>query len=208
MNLLVVVALIAFLTWMGEGDPIDGGETLINEITRGKRVTHCPYNAQGVVPADPQALAAQAGVSIECYALARMLSSEEGRSSTRIKIAIGWCLVNEAAHQYKTVDRVLLRANNADHAGMFGTQKDIDQSSPNFGKSDRYASTALDPYQGDIDVARGILDGTFADETLGAQQFDRPAGEKNPAQVAAKRVGAGAELVMLEGVDDIRFWRS
>jgi hypothetical protein len=206
--LLVLAAVIAALTWIGEGDPVDGGITLVNEITRGKRVTHAAYNDAGVVPDDPSDLASQAGVDLDTYAMARMISSEEGNSETRIKILVGYCLQNHCTRIGKTISQELLRANNSDHAGYFGTQRDVDTDSPNHGKSDRYASTALDPYAGDIEIAQGVRAGTLPDESQGAQQFDRPAGEKHPEQVAANRIASGAELVTVAGLDGIRLWRT
>ncbi len=71
-----------------------------------------------------------------------------------------------------------------------------------------YASTANDPYEGDIAIAQGILTGSIPDMTGGADQFDRPSGEANPDAVAANRIASGSHEVTVAGIDDggIRFW--
>jgi hypothetical protein len=212
---LLIIAIVALCMWQGDGNPLDGAVTLLNEITRGKRLTHASYGDDGVVPADPNDLAAQAGLSLDAYALARMISSEEGQSSNRVKAAVAHAAITHAAKGGKTISQVLLHAVDPNHSGYFGTFKNIDEDSPNYttdskgnpNAADRYASTALDPYDGDGQIAVGCIDGSIPDETGGADQFDRPSGERDPDAVAAKRVKAGKTLVMLDGVDDIRFWR-
>lgn len=219
MPLIWVVAALVVLSMLSGSDdnsdpwawltnPIDDVMTWLDEITRGKRLTRAKYNATGVVDADPDELASIAGTDLETYALARMISSEEGNSPNRVKAAVAWCMVNESRRRGSSISSILLRAKNPLHNGWFGTQKDIDPASANYDKSDRYASTGLDPYEGDLLIAQGVLDGTLPDETDGAQQFDRPAGEKDPARVAANRMASGAELVMVPGLDSIRFWRT
>jgi hypothetical protein len=183
----------------------------LTSLGRGTRLTRAPYDTTtGVVPGSPDQLAAQAGLDVEAYSLARAISSEEGRSSAAIKVAVGWSIRNYAAKHGRTITAQVTRANNSDHAGSYGTQKDIDPSSPDQGKSDRYCSTALDPYDQDGQIAAGILSGAIPDTTNGADQFDRPAGEKNPDQIAQNRIDAGAVQVDVAGVDGdaIRFWRT
>lgn len=215
----LILALLALFAWQGDGDPLDGAITLLNEITRGARLTHAPYDPDtGIVPGDPDAsgLAGDAGASLDAYALARMLSSEEGQSSNRVKAAIGHTALNYAASLSQSISQVLLHAADPAHDGQFGTFKNIDASSSTYttdstgkpNKADRYASTGLDPYAGDLTIANGCIDGSIADETQGAVQFDRPSGEKNPDAVAAKRVTAGKTLVMIDGIDDLRFWKA
>jgi len=207
----LLAAFILFLV-VGQGDPIDGVTQLVDEFVyqRGARLTHASYGADGVVSADPSALAALAGVDLETYAHARCLSSEEGNSAVEIKIAVAWAMWNEAMRRGTTISQLMLHAKNPAHTGFFGTQKDIDPASPNRGKSDRYASTALDPYQGDVDICMRVQAGTLPDPTGGAQQFDRPAGESDPAHIADNRIAAGAEQVDVPGIDSsvIRFWRT
>lgn len=222
-----LVAGLLFAVWAlarddGEGATlgdklVDGATDVLNTILRGTRVTRAPYSkVDGVVRVDPQSLADQAGVSLEVYSLARMISSEEGSSDNTIKAAVAWAVVNHAQRSSLSIYRLLTRANNRSHAGFFGTQRDIDKDlgpdgairNERFNKSDRYASTASDPYSGDVMIAQAVLDGRIADLTNGADQFDRPDGESDPEQVAANRRADGATEVPVEGIDGakIRFW--
>jgi hypothetical protein len=210
--------LLVFLYMQGDGDVVAGAEDILSTITQGPRVTHAPYDkSTGVVPYSPDGLASQAGVDLETYALARMLASEEGSADNTTKAAIAWASMNYAAQTGRAISSVLLHAVDPNHSGYFGTFINIDRASPYYGenaatgkpnKADRYASTALDPYQGDVDIASGVLSGSIADFTGGATQFDRPAGERNPQAVADKRTAAGAQPVDVPGVDPgLRFWR-
>lgn len=206
---LIALGLLWFF-YSGDGDPVEGALNLLETITgRGARVTRYPANAVGIVEADPQDIADEAGVSLDVYAMARMIGSEEPHADATTKAAVGWSLMNEANRRGSSVSSVLLRAIRREANGHFGSQKDKDPSSPNYQDSDRYATTALDPYEDDITIAQGIFDGSIDDLTNGAQQFDRPAGEKNPEAVAAKRLKSGAEIVEVEGADSgLRFWRT
>ena len=198
------LAGVLFIVWAlsrddGEGATIpdklgDGAMDVLNAILRGKRVTNAPYSkTTGGVNVSPQDLADQAGVDIEVYSLARMISSEEGRSSNTIKAAVGWAAVNHAQSAGKTLTALL--TTNTHHQGLYGTQVG------------GYASTANDPYEGDIAIANGILNGDIPDMTGGADQFDRPSGE-DASKVAANRIASGSHEVMVPGIDDtdIRFW--
>lgn len=206
---LVVVALVWFL-WSGDGNPIEGLLNTLDQLQgRGARVTRAPADAEGYVAADPDELAAEAGVSLDTYAAARMIASEEAHSDRETKIAICWCLFNEAARRGKTVSAVLLYAKNPVNRGRFGSQKDLDPASDNFNGSDRYASTRTDPYDEEIIIAQAVSSGSIPDPTGGCQQYDRPAGEKDPAKVAANRIASGAELVNVPSADPgLRFWRT
>jgi len=211
MKWIVIAVVVLYVLYEGDGDPLDGLSIVIDEIQRGQRVTRAPYSkVDGVVHRDPKALANEAHVDLDTYALARMVSSEEGRSSNTIRVAVCWAVKNYAAKLGKSIDSILLRANNPDHSGYFGTQKDIDKSSPDFGKSDRYASTALDPMAGDLEIAISVLLETIPDPTNGATNFDRPAGEKDPVRVAENRVRSGLVAKPVEGIDadKLRFWGS
>lgn len=206
---IFVAILILWVLWEGDGDPLAGVSIVVNEIRRGKRVTRAPYSKlDGVVRVDPQSLADQAHVDLDTYALARMVSSEEGNSSNAIKVAVCWAVKNHAARSGRSIASVLLFAKEGRHNGYFGTQKDIDPSSPGYGKSDRYASTANDPYEGDLEIAISVVLETIPDPTDGADQFDRPGGEKDPVRVAQNRINAGQVPKPVEGIDpeELRFW--
>lgn len=212
MDAVVAFILVAlFLTWQGDGDPIAGAEDVLSSIVRGARLTRAPYSkTDGLVHTSPEDLAAQAGLDQETYSLARAISSEEGNSDNATKAAVGWCIVNAAARRGQSVTELVLHAANPAHSGSYGTQEDLEYYHANgVHRSDRYCASGLDPYQGDADIASGILSGAIADLTGGCNQFDRPAGEAHPDQVAAKRIAAGAELVAVAGADaGLRFWRS
>lgn len=205
----VAIAIVVWIFWNGNGDPVAGVEDLYAQITRGARLTRAPYDpSTGVVPGTPDSLASTANLTDDQYALARMVSSEEGNSDNTIKVAVCWAVINYAAKVGKSITDLLIHATEPTHSGSFGTYKNIDASSATNGKPDRYASTALDPYDGDGQIASSCLDGTFADPTNGATQFDRPGGEKDPTYTETKREAAGLHQVDVEGIDPsvIRFW--
>jgi hypothetical protein len=213
-----VLGLGAF--WLASSDELGGvaGEAAqavndaLNAIVKGSRLTHAPYDkTTGVVPGDPEDLAAAAGLDVETNSLARLISSEEGRSSNAVKLAVAWAVQNHALRLGKTITALLTRANEPTHAGYYGTQKNIDAATSGYGRSDRYASTALDPYEGDAAIAKAVTSMAIDDPTGGAEYFDRPAGE-NAEKVAANRAADGLVLADVAGVDPdadgIRFWRA
>ncbi len=204
---LLVVALAVF-TLVGQGNPVEGIVTAINEATRGPRLTYSPADPQGLVADDPSDLADEAGYSLEAYAAGRMLASEESTSDTTTQAAVVWALLNKAAASGKGVADVLLAAKNPHNRGNFGSQKDKDPASSNYGGSDRYASTAQDPYDRDCKIAQQCMSGEIPDLTGGATNFDRVSGEKNPDKVAADRQSSGLQPVEVAGADPgLRFWR-
>ena len=201
-------ALVVYFLWVGQGNPVDGAVTAVNELTRGSRLTHTPADSTGLVNADPQDLADEAGATLEQYSAARMLGSEEPHTDATTQAAICWCLINEAAKQGTSITALLVKAKNPRNNGYYGSQKDKDPDSANLGNSDRYATTALDPYQRELDIATQCLDGTIGDFTGGATNFDRAGEEKNPDKVAVNRQSEGLVLAQVDGADDgVRFWR-
>jgi hypothetical protein len=219
-TVVILAALAGVALWFLYGDSEEGGVVgdvrqmfldAVSGVVRGARVTRCPYDkTTGVAPCDPHQLAAQAGVDDETYALARGISSEEGTSGASTKAAVAWAIKNEAARRGSSIFALVTHAKLAAHSGFYGTQRNIEEGTAGYNGSDRFISTAQDPYDGDITIASGVLDGTIPDVTGGANQFDRPSGEANPDQVAANRVAAGSEQV--QGISDLvdgdlRFWR-
>jgi hypothetical protein len=199
------LAGVLFVVWAltrddGDGATVtdklgDGFMDLLDGILRGSKATNAPYSkTTGAVNVPPETLAAQAGVDVDTYSLARMISSEEGRSSNAVKAAVGWAAMNHANASGKTITATLTQ--NKNHQGLYGTQVG------------GYASTALDPYEGDIAIANAILTGAYPDPTGGADQFDRPSGEADPDAVAQNRIDSGSHEVTVDGIDDggIRFW--
>ncbi len=206
------------------GDIRQAFRDAINGITQGRRLTNCPYDkSTGVAPCPPEQLAALAGLDLETYALARQIASEEGNSSTAAQALTAHATRNEAARRGLSISALLMQAStkyssqhSVAHGGRFGTQKDLEVLVTNaqgdeVHPSDRYASTATDPYEGHAAVAAGVLSGAIPDLTGGANQFDRPSGESDPDRVAQKRLDAGSELVTglddIEGLGDLRFWK-
>jgi hypothetical protein len=206
---LIFLLIATWLFYDGGGDPIQGVSDTIARITRGSKLTRAPYDPEtGVVPGTPDDLAEESGLDPQAYALARMLSSEEGSSENLVKASVCWATINQAARTGQTIVQLVTHALTPSHSGFFGTQKDIEEGTPLFGSSDRYASTALDPYDGDGQIAMGCLNGSIPDYTSGATHFDRPGGEKHPDRVAADRAGEGLQPFPVLGIDPnkLRFW--
>ncbi len=188
---------------------IDAGVDL---VLRGKRLTHAPYDTStGVVPGSPQSLADQTPYDLETYSLARAISSEEGRSNDDTKLAIGWAIKNRADAGGGSITALVTHAKVASHSGYYGTQRNIDEDAGGGpkGPSDRYCSTANDPYEGDAQIAYAIQTGTLPDPTGGAQYFDRSADDDNADEVATNRANAGLVLADVAGdvASGLEFWR-
>jgi hypothetical protein len=190
--IVVVALLVAAAFLLGDGDPVAGVENALALATRGPRLSHGTLRSDGTVAEDIQALADDAGLTLECNSLARLISSEEGMSDTTTQAAVAWAVKNEAARQGISITDLLTRAT-----GHYGNQV-----------VNHYATTAKDPYDRDAQIAQQVLDGTIADFTGGATNFDRASGEKDPDAVAAKRMKGGLVLVDVPGADSgLRFWR-
>lgn len=216
---LGMVAAVLYAYWAlsrddGEGATVvdklgDGVRDILSSIVKGKRVTNAPYSkTTGLVPGTPNSLATSAGVDVETYSLARVIASEEGLSSAATQAAVGWSVRNKASSSGTSITKLLTNAVLTKHSGSYGTQRNIEVGTVGYYGSDRYASTANDPYAGHVQVAAGVLDGTIPDFTNGADQFDRPAGETDPLAVAVNRINSGSTEVDLSGIvdDGIRFW--
>jgi hypothetical protein len=173
--------------------------------------------AKGWVEADPRDLARKAGVSSDVYALASMMVSEAGTSSTALMAAVGWCAVNMADQQNISLLRLLTRAGRNDGEGKFQPHASDGFFGPqNIGP--RYAATRKAPTKSALDLADQVISGEIDDLTGGCTRFDAPkvqdalvaAGtkgyEKSAADIAAER-SKGAEMVWLPGITSTRFWR-
>lgn len=162
-------------------------------------------SADGSTPADPNGLAAGAGMGTHTYAAARMAASEAGGLGADAQRAVIFAAYNHARATGHTLAGLLERSITAGN-GFFGKQ---DQG--------RYASTSHDSTAASRQAAIDVLHGKVTDPTNGAQQWDSPRAysdwdgshsDKADA-VADARLAAGNELVVLDGVDvnTIRFWR-
>jgi hypothetical protein len=203
--------------WWYFGDPEPGGvvgdvrqavNDAINLVVQGPRLTTCPYDkTTGVVSCDPQSLADSTVYDLETYSLARAISSEEGRSSDFVQLCTGWAIKNRANASSGSVTSLVTKAKYSGHSGSYGTQRNIEAGTPGYNGSDRYCSTANDPYDGHAQIALAIQNGTLQDPTGGAQYFDRPAGDDNADQTAANRAASGLVLADIPGLpSSIRFW--
>ena len=215
-----IIALAAggvVVAWWLLGDPEEGGilgdirqavNSAVNLVVKGNRLTHAPYDTTtGVVPGDPQALADQTPYDLETYALARAIASEEGRADDFTKLCVGWAIRNRANAGAGSIVSLVTKAKYGPHSGNFGTQRNIEEDTPGYNGSDRYCSTALDPYDGDAQIALAIQTGALPDPTGGAQYFDVEALDDNPDQVAANRLAQGLEPKPIDGIPSrLRFW--
>jgi len=132
---------------------------------RGQRLTHASTDDNGDIVESPEELAAAASstlgrdVSVDAYALARNIHSEEGGSGQSTQLAIAFVAINVAGGD---LVGLLTRCKRASGSGKFGSQ------------TGRWASTASDPYEGDLQVAELALSGQVADPTGGAVHYFRP----------------------------------
>lgn len=203
--MLLLVLIVVGLAMLGDGNPLAGIGDVLARITRGARLTRAPRDDEETVLQSPQSIADEMGATLDEAALARMLSSEHGGDSNLVRAAVGAAALNHARSVGKSISAVLLRAKNPDHNGKFGAQADLSNDPPT---SDRYASTRFDAYAGDLELARGLLDGTIPDVTGGATNFDVPRGESDPDRVAANRAAQGLTPRFVDGIDPgyLRFW--
>lgn len=150
--LLVVAALVLLL--------LLGGAVVVM-ATRGRRLTSSPAPSDGsrlqIYPSDLARVAEELlgrPVSVESYALARMIASEAGSGPVPEKQAIASVALNDArAHGWSLLYTL------AGPTGLFGPQRGW-----------RYA-TSRDPYEQDLQVAEAVLAGELGDNTGGATKF-------------------------------------
>jgi hypothetical protein len=198
MRWLAIAVACLLLLWKGK----DLKDVVMEKLT------------DGIIPESPESLAADAGVPIDTYSLARMMQSEE--SSLEARVAVGWAVKNHARIAGISITKLLTRARHKksgavtiyDSDGHYGTQS----CTPG-----RFASTFREPTGSTLQLAADVVSGARPDPTGGADQFDAPElqdrqaekdpTKKNAEQVAAARIAAGKEIVMVEGVPNTRFWR-
>ena len=171
------------------------GQFLIGEIIKGARVgdkSSANPTAPSEIDQSPEDLAASAGLDLQTYTLARIISSEEGNSPVLYWVAIAWA-----------------SKNNAPDGDIFSWATD-----GSFGEqgSGRPVSTRQDPYEGHVKVAQAVLAGTVADPTEGARYWIAPRTQdilhlrdsskyKSFADVNASRLASGLRQVNPAGID-------
>lgn len=155
--LWIVVVLVA----------VPVGVAVFDRATRGRKLTNAPANALGNVVEPPDVLASRAAaalgrtVTVEAYALARMLNSEGSSDSALARQLRAWVAWNDARALGWDLVRLFTYSRDGSKAGRFGTQVG------------RRYSTARDPYEGDLaDAERLLVEfATGADPTGGATKF-------------------------------------
>ncbi len=160
-------------------------------ISKGGRVgTRSTMADNENVDQSPDELAASADLDVDTYTLARMISSEEGNSANIRQAAVAWVMVNNGGTGYAIPN------------GIFGRQ----------GSGRRPISTSQDPYEGHVDIARAVLNGSIPDPTGGARYFIAPKAQdslhaRDPVKyksfetVNASRIANGHQPVIVEGID-------
>jgi hypothetical protein len=149
---------------------------------------------------DPSEFAAEAGVDVETYSLARSIRSEGygGAASGKAyaAVAIGQALVNLAASGRRSITAMLTNST----AKLAGT--DLTPADNYYGNQlGRRAATTSDPTQWHIDVATAVLAKTVPDFVNGATQFIDPrthesgkqgdSNLKSPEKILNKRITEG-----------------
>lgn len=181
-------------------------------------VTNAPVGPDGFVRADPRALAAQAGVGVETYTLARFLASEHASGTPLEKAVIAWAILNKAHQRGSSILRMattVVHGPRGDKtvwdSGLYGRQ-DMQAWKPG---ANRYAATARDPTAQDIYVASMVLGNAWPDVTRGGDQFfdprtqarlhERdPATYDTPAEVVARWTRDGRQVRRIPGTDPSR----
>jgi hypothetical protein len=200
--------------WVGVGAGAAGvlGLSLLSRHLGPELRPHA-LNGRKFVDARPSGLADNAGVSLDVYALASAMQSEE--SSRPGRVAVGWAVRNYCRrHRCGVAAQLLksvLRGRQQPSHGHFGSNE-----SPG-----KWASTAKAPTAATLLLAQDILSESprSPDPTGGASAWDSPELQnrkhaedpatytKDADDVAADRVAAGGEEVRVPGVASTRFWR-
>lgn len=161
----LIVALVALLVVGG----FFGGAAVVDILVRGARLTRSTWREDDAqtIAEDPEELAAAAAevvgqpVDVDEYAAARMCRSEEGRASDFVKRCLIQTACNDAHSKSWELLRILTVSSVPARSGRFGHQT-----------SRRY-STAVDPFDSDLQIARlAIADHAAGnDDSQGATKF-------------------------------------
>lgn len=194
--LLIAVLLLAVVgVWFG-------GPIVRDIVVRGVRLTRSTWRESDdkTIAEDPQDLADAAAavvgqpVAVDEYGLARMARSEEGRATEFVKRCLIHVALNDAAaHGWSTL-YTLTVSKVAGRTGYFGRQT-----------SRRY-STAVDPYDADLQLARGAAADHAAgtDDAQGAVKFvnTNAFSDADYARVAADWAREGLSPFNIDGCPD------
>ena len=201
---LIVLAIIGVLVFVFVVPILPQTGTLaqfaIGAVVKGSHVGDYSSpnpSAPNEIGQNPADLAASAGLDLDTYTLARVISSEEGNSPTAHQLAIA-CATKNLADKYG--------------AGIFDIACDGSFGKQSGGVGSRPVSTWTDPYQGHVVIAQAVLSGQTGDITSGAYQWVAPKAQdalhsrdpskyKSFADVNAARVASGLRPVSIVGVD-------
>ncbi len=190
---IIVVLAIFFIVPLTSAGSL--AQFTIGEFVKGPRVGPKTSSDDGVeIAQNPEDLANAAGLSLDVYTGARVISSEEGNSPVMHQIAVGWATQNNANMRGASVFEYATD-------GSFGRQG-----------SGRPVSTWQDPYEGHVHIFRAIVEGEIADPTNGATAWVAPASQNalhitNPSKyksfedVNASRLADGFVPVYIPGVN-------
>jgi hypothetical protein len=135
---------------------------------RGRKLTSSTLAPDGTINESPSVLASQCGQDPECYALARMIASEDGNADETTKTAIALAALNyKQQHGNLSLATILTNSTYKNAKGKFGSQVG------------RYAATAIDPHEDDLRIAKNVLNGNVADFTGGASKWSHPAAQNS-----------------------------
>ena len=188
------------------------GLTLLSRALRPEGRLHV-LNDQKFVEADPGGLARASGFSLDVYALASCMQSEEHSEAGRL--AVGWATLNHCRRRKISPSALLLRAvrhgRRQPSHGRFGSQE----------APGKWAATSKAPTAKTLQLAQSLMEGRTGspDPTGGAEKWDAPAAQnrahardpmtypKDAEDVAADRIAAGGQEIWVPGVPDTRFWK-
>ncbi len=135
--------------------------TIMDTITRGKRLTYTELGDDGLIPEDPAELVDQAADVLgrdlpqELYDLARMKRSEQGQNDDgRLRVHVA---LNDAAEHNWSTHFAITYSTNAAAKGRYGEQFTPAERAPGGVKSVRRYATSKDPYEGDVGIVERVL---------------------------------------------------
>lgn len=205
-RLAVVVLVVAIAAFLLSG----GAEEVKSRVSSGSVVgRRTKADARGIILDDPRALAAEAGLDLETYALARMIASEHGSDPDVYCEAVAWAIRNKARERKTTIFGLLTERRGTAADGLFGEQ--------GAEGLEAYASTIRDPRTRHEAIAKRVVAAPQSqDITGGATHFFSPQTQdwgyargkysKSAAQVDASwrstgLYSSGAVPVAVAGID-------
>ena len=178
-----------------------GAAVVVPAVLRRRKLTNTKATPDGWVEASPQRLAAEAGLDIEAYTLARFLGSEIASGNNKEKVAVAWTIKNTKNRRGWTFLKLATETTRYGNRGQYGSQE-----------HGRFASTSRDPTAHDAEIAKMVLSGKVADPTAGATKWFDPEtqrimNKKRPCGVP--RTGEDKKKACYRAVDTIiREWEA